>query len=591
MERSNFFGDQLVVDSDLNNIETTTASQLIKRSQAALGTSGGIGHNVPAWVAAGVASGGIFGSPADYLTVGKNFYVDFPTGSSSLLRVYPGTAMDINGNLIYVASSVFITRGSTTSNTNWTSSPSATNYIKLSYQEASGSIKANDAGEQFYTRYTAGYFINIDSVVPLPTEILIATFVSDSSGQVSGTFTDRRTYVRAVTTADAVILDPTTKVVATINTLYDHAQAVGTGTPTVKNPHGLSAADIGFVVPSSSITEHRQSEHVSGILLDAKSAASFQSYSGSLGTPIGGYDVINFTAPTNAVLSVGGNIISSALPAISTQTAPGNGAFYICATSLGVTTFVSASVLGGLTLNNTENDPHGLFDTYLPLTLVQITGAAHDTVASATDVRRFYGMSPYDVRPDFSEPVSNATLLDTVSKINSLVDNLARMRYQIGVALNGSGSVWAPGSPNPLTAGAASNADAYHSHATVSLSNLFASNTGSFSIDATPYGVYVYQNTTGRSVIFRASVYAEVAMDGASEYLAELMCDANSLPTTQIGAVAWGCAEAVGAAGSRMFFSQMLVGVIPNGYYFRVKSTVTNAFNEQLQYAAIQYTP
>ena len=50
---------------------------------------------------------------------------------------------------------------------------------------------------------------------------------------------------------DAVILDPTTKVVPTINTLYDHAQAVGTGIPSVMQTARTSPASAASRIASA----------------------------------------------------------------------------------------------------------------------------------------------------------------------------------------------------------------------------------------------------------------------------------------------------------------------------------------------------
>ena len=475
MERSNFFGDQLVTDADLNNIETTTASQLIRRSQGPLGDSGGIGHDTVDWTAAAVVQGGIYGSPADYLDDSKNFYVLYVT--NYILKIAAGQAIDTNGNFIKAASYIQPIKGFAATNWVWTATPSATNYVKLRYQETSGSVGANDAGDQFYTRYYDSFFVQIDGIAPTSSDILLCTFLAGGSGEItnSSTLLDRRTYVRTVTTADAVMLDPTTKKVASHTSVYDHVQAVGTGTPSVTNPHGLSLGDMGFVIPTSSIVEHRQSEHVSGILLNQKTAASFQSFSASVvSNPI---DYLAFTSPVGASMSVGGNIITFAPSHLAANSVSAEGIYYACATSVpGSATFVTTSVFGGagldmaqnLALMNTlESSPHDMFDSLLPIELVYITLSPDYIITPLLDVRCFYGMSPYDIRPDFSESTSTDVLVDSSTHINSLVDNLARMRAQIGIALSGTASVWGPGSPNPLTAGPSSNADAYHTHASM----------------------------------------------------------------------------------------------------------------------------
>ena len=86
-------------------------------------------------------------------------------------------------------------------------------------------------------------------------------------------------------------------------------------------------------------------------------------------------------------------------------------------------------------------------------------------------------MSQYDSQVDYLEMVSTGSLeRGTTVHVNSLVDNLARMRAQIGIALSGTASVWGPGSPNPLTAGPSSNADAYHTHGIITQTFVSGSN-------------------------------------------------------------------------------------------------------------------
>ena len=141
MDRSNFFQDQDVMCTDLNNIESTKIIQIQERTQASLGNSGGIGGGLQHY-SSSVAQGGIYGSPADYSTSSKNFYSR--QVESTMLMVAPGEALTSLGELISSTSYITVVMGSPTSTTNWVVSANVQNYVKLQYQETSGSIKSDD---------------------------------------------------------------------------------------------------------------------------------------------------------------------------------------------------------------------------------------------------------------------------------------------------------------------------------------------------------------------------------------------------------------------------------------------------------------
>ncbi len=251
MERSNYFSDQYVFSDDLNNEHFKMASQSVWRSQASLGNSGGYGK-VYGWYTGSVISGGIYGSPNNYLT-GSDFR-PYPVDANNIRVLSPGKALMPTGELIDYTIDITSTLGTVNSYSSWPGTGSAVNkqnYVKLKYIEASGSMKTDDYGNSYPTRYYTniygGAFIQIDEILPTSDEILLATFMAGGSGEITSNFQDRRLYCRTITTADAVMLDPTYKPISSHYTAEDHIRAVGTGIATPTNPHGLGIQDMNII--------------------------------------------------------------------------------------------------------------------------------------------------------------------------------------------------------------------------------------------------------------------------------------------------------------------------------------------------------
>jgi hypothetical protein len=499
MERSNFFNDQLVVDSDLNNIETTVADQITQRAASELNTAGGVGKATAGYGTFAVVKGGVYGAPVDYLTTTVNLFV---SATATQITVAPGQALDAQQNFITVPVSHVVSKGTNSPSGSWVSSAGVTNYVKLSYRETSGSVKANDAGNQFYTRYNASYFVMVDNNAPGALDVLLGQFTADGLGQVTSML-DRRSYVRLNVMADATWLDPTVKPVATWTSVEDHVRAVGTGTPSQTNPHGLTGADIGIVDAVASVRLHRTDSHVNGIIVsDTSLSGALQSFSASV--VAGPIDTMVFTSPIAASMSVHGTMVSSAISSILATAAPSVGDYWVAYNiQTGTAQFLTT---GSIVFDDTN--PR-VYENYLRLAFARVDPVGGNII-NTVDLRRFGTLSIYDVQPDVLEPVSaagitggNGSFEPSQSVANSLANNLARMRNQIGVSLNGVGSKWTPGSPNPLTAGPTSNADAYHTHA-----SLFATGSllgGLTALLATKSPGNWYQNTTGHPIF--VSVY------------------------------------------------------------------------------------
>jgi len=254
MDRTNYFKNQkLVTADDLNNTEATKASQSVLRTQAPLSDSSGVGggSGVYAYRTGSVTRGGVYGSPADYLNTLSNLYVNFD--SETQLTIASGTALDIKGNLIVLSTPKTIIKGGSDINYSWVSYPSVMNYVKAYYVEQSGSMVEDVYGNSLPTRYTGSYYLQTDNSVPGESDILLATFVANSTGGVPS-ISDRRLYVTTIIPGDAVILDPVSGPVSSHVVFQDHVDAVGSGTPSSTNPHGLLYSDVGAASEGSDVT-------------------------------------------------------------------------------------------------------------------------------------------------------------------------------------------------------------------------------------------------------------------------------------------------------------------------------------------------
>lgn len=465
MERSNFFTDQDVLKEDLNNIESSKGNQLRYRAQYILGASGGVRQSNPL-ASASVERGGIYyntaieeGEEAEGPTSAL-YYKEFfnpSVLSATSIRILEGAALDPNGEVIINPATIDMTKGSTGANYDWsTAAPGEIQwYVKLRYAAASGSFKSDDLGTSYPTRYTDSFIINVDYTEPTADDILIASFQGTSGGNITGSIVDERAFVRVITPANAVILDPSTVPVAAHLTVEDHIDAVGSGVASDTNPHGLSPDDIGV---SSTVEPHRKEAHTPGVIditgeyID--SAAFRDSY---LGTPadIGADVEISWTSGNaNAAMIVKGERFTPTLVTLSMVNHPdmiagGDTLYWLYFDN------TTASVYNvRATPSNLDN--YKTADKLLLCKIQRISGGSE--FSGFEDLRRFYGTSQKHIGPDLDE----GAVLHTLNRVSTLQHNLDRMRYQLGLSLTGVGSAW-DGS-NPLTAGATSIADAYHTH-------------------------------------------------------------------------------------------------------------------------------
>lgn len=460
MQRTFYFTDQDVLAEDLNNTETTKATEMKQRVQYLLTYSGGVYGNDPT-VSASVYRGGVYGSPADYDEDSVNLIVS--KNSATQISMAAGAALDSTGEFILVSGSKTMDFGSSDSNYSWIipgGPPIQRYYVKLQYAEASGSFKTNDSGVSYPTRYTGSYFVQIDATPPVSTDVLIASFLGDTSGHISGSIKDERLYVSPIVPAGSVFLDPTTKPVGAWNTVEDHVNSVGSGTPSATNPHGLAGIDIGL---TDTTQPHRLEAHTAGIvdITGAYDGGSvfYDSYEPVLVNNESSNAGVDFTAPhpSASIVANGGtftgnltNIVFSTHPDII---AGGDGTylFYFDNTTGSVVRVAKDATPADIRYRSSVN--FYLFEVY-----IFSAGTAY-SVETFVDYRTFYESNPHRIAADDLELVSNSTIV----KSSTLADNLARIRYMLGLALTGNPNDW-DAANNPLTDGPTSDASSYHEH-------------------------------------------------------------------------------------------------------------------------------
>lgn len=472
MERANFFNDQLVIDEDLNYVTSSLGREITKRIQGMLGNSGGFNEaNLLPYVR---AKAGVLGSPGES-SINKNLKIVQGIDNTQLI-MYPGSAIDTNGELIYIDTTKTINYGVNTLNYSWLGS-SGTNYVKLSYLDIvnSGSIKTDDIGQAYPTRYNSSWYLKVDSTVPSGSELLLATFTGDTQGRINGPITDSRLYARFYTFADAVGLDPYNTPVPIHKNVGDHIRATGSGVPSPNNPHGLNYSDLGGENNLLSIS-HATNMHVSCIIPIIRNTSAFDSYKGTVINPTNGA-YVTFQPPSNAFMIVDGKVVTGSINNLYASNAfsiAGDGVYYAVVDSNGQTSWKDSHTFTiddaftatvGSSLIESSGHAHKFYDNneFLVLGIADISDNGDD-IADWTDTRIFYGTHPIDIGADYKEQVLDPNSSEgSLKRESTLVTSLSRIRNQLGRAINGSPTSWKT-SVFPLTDGASSDADNYHTH-------------------------------------------------------------------------------------------------------------------------------
>ncbi|MCK9428822.1 MAG: hypothetical protein M0R17_02275 [Candidatus Omnitrophica bacterium] len=538
MERANFFNDQDVMSDDLNAIESTTAKQVSSRSVAPLGNSGGIST----LTGGSVTLGGIYGSPNDYLVTTKNFYCN--QLSATQISVTVGSAIDPSGNIILLNSTHSITLTDNTATSFWIDSTAGIKYIKIKYQESSGSLQSDDLGATFYTRYYDSYQIRIEAIAASVNEIPLGRFTADGSGNISGIITDMRQYCRTITPASSAILDPTIEPAKTLGwvSVEDHVKSIGHATPTNINPHGQNLADLGYT--GQDIAEHERTSHVNGIILLARDDVSKSSYLGTVKDT--GIAYIEFTTPSNAKMLINGSIVTGSIPnlyAVSPLVTDAD--YWVVADSTCHASFVSKT-----TYLWDEENPHK-YPQYLLLGSASVSDNGGDI--SYRDMRQFYTLNTADIYDVTALPNRAPESFNQGVSSGSLQDELRMIRGAIGLIATGSVDAF-PGNM-PLNIGSSGSVR--------SLANQFSSVNSNAS---KTWDIYYHNNKP-------CTIFVEISVYGASNVPNEYTQIHVSLSTDGINPSLTMCYLHLSGGGQVYAIGSSISFFVPPGmYYALIKS-------------------
>jgi len=411
------------------------------------------------------------------------------------------------------------------------------------YQEVSGSVAADVNGNSVYTRYTPSCRINVTATAPTASnQVALAQFTGNSGAVTSNTFQDIRPFFRPWAAAESTLIE--TPAVSGITNMEQHQAAVGHATPTNFNPHGIAIGDLGGIPL-----------FVNGIYVMDTIPATFQSYQGTVG-PV---TQINFTVPSHATGSVANSSYTNALPPLSTitPTVLPDDVYYVVAAPTG-----SILMPQFVPISSIVNDP---LQPQLNPSLLFIGEASvvSSNIVAYQDIRTFYNQSQALIRADIVEGFSDPAI--ALTPYNTLVDTLNRIRFQVGVALNNTGSAWL--GPNPLTAGPTSDAQTYHTHGDITdlIKNRFGP-----SITGKTFS-NVYLNGSDRTIAVAISFVCGIAT-GVGSYVANLNVGITS------GSITTTIASAGGAfAGTNVGNNCFMMGFIPPGYYYTVEPAATGS--------------
>src|SRR5579863_4787757 len=298
----------------------------------------------------------------------KNYLTEFaviPGGNPNSITIDAGVAFDPLTNRIFISttdtttynsSNPFQTTNDGTGNlvptpqstgcVNVPVVPNLLNYIWIDYlgtvNTSLFTLQDITLAKQFYEQ-SDGYIITITTVNTPPTvnSIFLGTVNLVGGGVVSPTTISQagRTYsanlpYRTLASLPAVDKHDVTTNYALGETVFvdDHVKAIGTGTVSPTNAHGLSPADIG-IAGASSLQFHQEFLHSPGIVGNPASTSS--SLFGEINSIIPGFDqFIVFPLAVNEVL-VGSNGTALTSANIPTQTilqwtnTDGTGTWYI----------------------------------------------------------------------------------------------------------------------------------------------------------------------------------------------------------------------------------------------------------------------
>lgn len=310
MERTNFFSGQEVEADDLTNITDTLSNQLKNRTIDFF-TKGVVGSN----------SNYVVNDSSNKIKI--NPFIAY-TSEGERIDVYQeirGLAKDLTKPTEYR----LCQQGSLKDDEHgWEIAQDYDIYVGYICKPARPRAHTQ-TGEFYPTRYVSGFefyayrpvtddallYNNLHNTVLVRlcrlnydgTNVVITT-----DGYIEHSTIDSNKIYTTSTYTQTATYNPTTDIV----NLEDHIFALGSGTPSPTNPHGLTPKDIGF--EDTNIDQHEQTMHTSGIIAnrDAYNSAFFIAVNNtSTANVLDTLEVYNLSSLLNEKLQVNGNWLSS----------------------------------------------------------------------------------------------------------------------------------------------------------------------------------------------------------------------------------------------------------------------------------------
>jgi len=246
MNKTLYFPDMRVNESDLNNTEQSRASAIRQQFAFMLAKfshqyTGSIATIIQQTLADQTPN------PFSYRGIGGGFNSDYLlpiTGSLSQISIQRGWGITDNADICILTGSITINQGDNDFHRIWgTLTDGQPAYVTAEYQEMSSSVGNDSSGNIYYKRYTGDFLIRVSDTYPSGSnQIPLAQFTANGNLITAGTFQDKREWARPWAMAESTLVKNSP--VPSLSTVEQHITAVGTGTPSTTNPHGMVLSDL-----------------------------------------------------------------------------------------------------------------------------------------------------------------------------------------------------------------------------------------------------------------------------------------------------------------------------------------------------------
>lgn len=446
MNINNFFQGQLVSEVELNKIDNFRVASDQEVVQSLLGKAAGYGKGI-SYFTGSIFRGGVIGAPIAVDSLVDIDALKPEAIATDSIAIYPGSAIDASGNILSIANSAVIHIAEGSADKLWEIDYNKLHYIYLTSYLSGSVIQTDDVGASFYTQYTLRPKLVVSSNNPGSTVVLLGTFISsNTTGEiVTGTLIDRRQFAGGRTSADRIYIDPTENPLSgSVNTVHEHINAVGTGTASIVNPHGMRVYDL-----TGGIFEtHSQQLHANGIILqDTQNVIYKDSYKAVLTgyeypSDSGQYSGITCTVPVGATASIQGRFYTGSLAAsFNSDSFTGSVTgeiYYVVLQPNSTKTNVEIQLLSSAEFQHSSK----LRENILIATVIPVheVGPEQTFFHTLVDIREIGTVKLSDLQVDLVEGTSSP-LVD-ISPTGSVLTNLDRIRYQLGNIIEGDPVSW-----------------------------------------------------------------------------------------------------------------------------------------------------